>query len=582
MNFLFSVLHQLFDLRMWNGYLKPSFNRKSWTEEEEDRLLSLVSRHKAQSWDEIGREMENRSAYQCFVHYRSDLSLRTDEKYSRWTKEEDDLLLKLKEELSIGSMIPWTRITAKMPGRSKSQIYHRLVQFSSHFSIVSRPPSCRYNFTLNPDINRTHFTIEEDCILMAAVKEYGQSFQNFPSNLLPGRTTVQIRNRYNNVLRHVGQRDHWLLEHDKRLMELVAEYGESDWAKVAQQLGCHNRTSCRSRYTTIKRFLEKNPSSTVESVPRRKRAFSTNVTADNWTETIIKEKHSDFGVAGASTVSRSAERRTFAGIVKTPLGREYYNYFRFAYNFVYGQKYVAPQDFQKRLSAVGKALNVSSLEQCFRLTTKSDYVCLSEVQTHDRPADLKISTNFAFPVNYNTLVGLRSLTILFESEEKQIVKTEEKSTTSSHPALKIFRQRFRAVFQNAMLLAKAERSNEHRLRVKPQREPVLPRRFHAGTTANVDAAEVNETIFIVNEEADLMSTGEEAMSSGMSEWAPPEPNFGVILDYELSTGNGNFQVKVYDANSEPSNASEAGPSGIKRPKRRNSNESPAKKQKLFK
>lgn len=418
---------------------------------------------------------------------------------------------------------------------------------------------------------------------MAAVKEYGQNFQNFPSNLLPGRTAVQIRNRYNNVLRHVGQRDHWLLEHDKRLMELVAEYGESDWAKIAQQLGCHNRTSCRSRYTTIKRFLEKNASSSIESVPRRKRAFSSNVTADNWMETIIKEKHSDFGAANESTGSRSKER-TFGGIVKTPLGREYYNFFRFAYNFVYGQKYVAPQDFLKRLSAVSKVLNASSLEQYFRKSIKSDYVCLSAVQTHVCPPDLKIGKNFVFPINYNTLVGLRGLTILFEGEEpvreKQILKKEKKSTNLYHPALEKFKQRFRAVFQNAMLLAKAERSNEHRLRVKPLREPVLPKRFNAVAMRTVDAAEVNETILIMNEETDLRSTGEEAMSSSLSEWT--EPNSGVILDYELSTRIGNFQVKVYDPMSEPRNHGEAGPSGINRPKQENSCESPAKRPKLHK
>lgn len=112
---------------MWNGYLNPSFNRNSWSEEEEDHLLDIVLKHNIQNWDEIANEMNNRSAYQCFVHYRAILSNKNDEKFSRWTKEEDDLLLKLKNDMQIGSMVPWTKIATKMSGRSKLQIYHRFV-----------------------------------------------------------------------------------------------------------------------------------------------------------------------------------------------------------------------------------------------------------------------------------------------------------------------------------------------------------------------------------------------------------------------------------------------------------------------
>lgn len=110
---------------MWNGYLNLAYNHKEWTEEEEDHLLDVVLKYKAENWEEIAKEMSNRSPYQCFVHYRAILSNKTDDKASKWTKEEDDLLIRLKDEMQIGSMVPWTKIASKMPGRSKLQIYHR-------------------------------------------------------------------------------------------------------------------------------------------------------------------------------------------------------------------------------------------------------------------------------------------------------------------------------------------------------------------------------------------------------------------------------------------------------------------------
>lgn len=64
-------------------------------------------------------------------------------------------------------------------------------------------------FSLHPEINRAPFTVDEDCILMAAIKEYGCNYREFPTNLLPGRNMRQIRERYNNVLKHVNVREHW-------------------------------------------------------------------------------------------------------------------------------------------------------------------------------------------------------------------------------------------------------------------------------------------------------------------------------------------------------------------------------------
>lgn len=395
---------------------------------------------------------------------------------------------------------------------------------------------------------------------MAAVKEYGQNFQIFPPNLLPGRTSVQIRNRYNNVLKHVGQRDHWAMEHDQRLMDLVMKYGESDWAKIAQELGSHNRTSCRSRYNTIKKFLQKNPNSTVENVPRRKRAFSTNVTADNWMETIIREKHRDLGLI---EINEYNERRTFAGIVKSPLGMDFYDYFRFSFNFQYGQRHVAPAEFMRSLSAANKILNSSHVEEDFKNSMRSDYTDLSNVQ-RQITNEKTFNSNCLFPIDYNTIVGLRGLTILFESKDERTSAPEQsqrKSEIISHPSLDLFKQRFLSIFKNTALLAKSE-GGERGVRVRLQRESVLPKRFQSEVMARNDmnASGINETIFIVSDVTNIIGTGDGIPYNALNVPTKVEKDQNISYDCTLNNENGNYNMVIYNK----SDNCEAGPSGVKR------------------
>lgn len=286
----------------------------------------------------------------------------------------------------------------------------------------------RYMFSLNPKLNRTPFSIEEDCILMAAVKEYGQNFNDFPPNLLPARSLVQIRNRYNNVLKFVGKRDHWTLDHDIKLLELVSEYGQSNWVKIAETLGNHNRISCRSRYTTITKFLKKNPKGTIEDVPRRKRPFSTNVTTDNWMETIIKEKHPDYFSNNSEDDEmkrNDSKNKNLSALTATQLGTKYYSYFRYSFNFQYGDQIIAKTNFFENLQMAYQLLHASGTPSSFNYNNRidSDYVTLvtefnSKLETGLLNTLSQMAKNqFFFPVNLNTILGLRGLVIMFECHE---------------------------------------------------------------------------------------------------------------------------------------------------------------------
>lgn len=110
---------------MWYGYLMPTLNRKSWTQSEEDKLLNAAIEFGSQNWSNISEAVENRSVYQCFVHYQTHFNNKNLPKNVRWTDDEDQKLMESVEKYRIGSIIPWTKIMEHFTNRSKIQVYNR-------------------------------------------------------------------------------------------------------------------------------------------------------------------------------------------------------------------------------------------------------------------------------------------------------------------------------------------------------------------------------------------------------------------------------------------------------------------------
>lgn len=340
-----------------------------------------------------------------------------------------------------------------------------------------------YMFTLHPKIDHKPFSPEEDCILMAAVKEHGTNFRDFPSDLLPGRNTRQIRCRYNNVLRHVGKREHWNEENDTNLMGLVAELGTSNWLEIANRIVHHSRTSCRQRYMTIQRYLTKHPNSTIADVPRRKKAFSTNVTTDNWMETMLNnqaddntnaiENHEVLALEPARKKAKPSNKRKPTIIMKAN-ERAFYEYFKYAFNFEYGRRIYASDGLIENIQIAADLLHAPVIPIQLNVYDGnfSDYVTLHEgAHKVQLEHELRMQLNelrqgdFRFPINMNTLLGLRGLTIAFEMDKqngrkvkkiKKIKKEphEDQSEQPKHAALTLFEQRFRSMFANTAIVAK--------------------------------------------------------------------------------------------------------------------------------
>lgn len=329
-------------------------------------------------------------------------------------------------------------------------------------------------FTLDPKIKRTAFTVEEDCILMAAVKEYGTNFREFPSNLLVGRNTRQIRSRYNNVLRHVGKREHWTEEYDMKLVELVEELGTSNWFEVANRIMHHTRTSCRQRYMVIQRFLKKNPNASVSDVPRRKKAFSTNVTTDNWMETMLNNASNSQNFDDvydindptilddpSAPMKEKPKRKT---IIMKANERAFHEYFKYAYNFEWGRRITGAEGLIENIQITCELLHAPLIPMHLpsHNPEHSEFVTLANntgnIQLDDQLRSQLNELNrddFRFPISMNTLLGLRGLVIAFENNAKKAKrpKIEKDSNETECGALQLFQDRFHAMFANTAKVA---------------------------------------------------------------------------------------------------------------------------------
>ena len=79
-------------------------NKKSWQLDEDNALMALIEEYGTESWKQISSKMENRTAKQCRERYYNHLS--PDLKKTGWTKEEDAIIMEMREK--VGNH--WTKV----------------------------------------------------------------------------------------------------------------------------------------------------------------------------------------------------------------------------------------------------------------------------------------------------------------------------------------------------------------------------------------------------------------------------------------------------------------------------------------
>ncbi|NXK36468.1 SNPC4 protein, partial [Piprites chloris] len=214
--------------KFWENWEHPSINKKEWTEEEIERLKRIAAKHNYLDWQTIAQELgTNRTPFQCLQKYQI---YNKDLKRKEWTKAEDQMLLELVQEMRVGSHIPYKKIAYYMEGRDSAQLIYRWTK------------------SVDPSLKKGPWTPEEDAMLLAAVKKYGEKDWYKIRTEVPGRSDAQCRDRYLKALHWDVKKGKWSLEEEEQLIELVEKHGLGHWSKIASELPHRTGSQCLSKW----------------------------------------------------------------------------------------------------------------------------------------------------------------------------------------------------------------------------------------------------------------------------------------------------------------------------------------------
>ncbi|XP_067398290.1 snRNA-activating protein complex subunit 4-like [Emydura macquarii macquarii] len=88
--------------KFWQNWEHPTINKREWNEEEIEKLKEIAVKHNCLDWQTIAQELgTNRSAFQCLQKFQA---YNKDFKRKEWTKEEDQMLLQLVQEMRLDKL----------------------------------------------------------------------------------------------------------------------------------------------------------------------------------------------------------------------------------------------------------------------------------------------------------------------------------------------------------------------------------------------------------------------------------------------------------------------------------------------
>jgi uncharacterized protein (DUF2237 family) len=219
-----------------------------WTTDENKQLTSAIANTSEKKWGNeyktdwgaVAALVSGRTKKECYDRWNHTLNPkanRTAERRGKWATVEDT---KLKDALQTQGDENWGTIAPLVPGRTVSQCYYR------------------WKNALDPSIDRASWRTGqwaeyEDIKLKDAAKTHGDKNWAKITPLVPGRTKIQCKSRWKDVLdpsidRANKRTGKWEEDEDSKLKDAAKTHGDKNWAAIAALVPGRTKVQCLSRW----------------------------------------------------------------------------------------------------------------------------------------------------------------------------------------------------------------------------------------------------------------------------------------------------------------------------------------------
>eukprot|EP00977_Amphora_coffeiformis_P002190 scaffold425_cov175-Amphora_coffeaeformis.AAC.49 len=113
---------------------------------------------------------------------------------------------------------------------------------------AASPPTHAAINALTTSASPGHWTKREDDMLRSLIEEHGNTDWKVVASFLPGRTETACQNRWQKVLKIGLTRGPWTDDEDKKLIQLVDNFGPRKWSAIAEELPGRSGKQCRERW----------------------------------------------------------------------------------------------------------------------------------------------------------------------------------------------------------------------------------------------------------------------------------------------------------------------------------------------